>query len=225
MSVGKESPRVWRCVQRDPPAGACDGTRAGGYAAGVTGSTIHNFRSYLVHPLTRRVLQELGIDASGLRAKGIRLFLGKVPIRYAVVVCERANRSCPKVYPFAARTLYWPLEDPAEAEGSCEDRLAVFRRVRDENRRPGPSLRPGGRVEATGLKPPVTEDRAMARIGRVSYRSGFVERLEEAERLPAITIEAADLPEDVLATNSKAVRRIHQVCCRLDDIATGRRQS
>ena len=165
MSVGKESPRVWRCVQRDPPAGACDGTRAGGYAAGVTGSTIHNFRSYLVHPLTRRVLQELGIDASGLRAKGIRLFLGKVPIRYAVVVCERANRSCPKVYPFAARTLYWPLEDPAEAEGSREDRLAVFRRVRDEI------------------------------AGRV------------------------------LATNSKAVRRIHQVCCRLDDIATGRRQS
>ena len=43
--------------------------------------------------------------------------------------------------------------------------------------------------------------------------------------LPAITIEAADLPEDVLATNTKAVRRIHQVCCRLDDIATGRRQS
>ena len=36
-------------------------------------------------------------------------------------------------------------------------------------------------------------------IERVSYRSGFVERLEEPRRLPAITIEAADLPEDVLA--------------------------
>ncbi len=39
----------------------------------------------------------------------------------------------------------------------------------------------------------------MARIGRVSYRTGFVERLREASRLPAITIEAADLPEDVFA--------------------------
>ena len=85
-----------------------------------------------IHPLTCRVLEEIGIDASGLRAKGISLFLGKVPIRYAVVVCERADRSCPKVYPFAAHTLYWPFEDPAEAEGSPEDRLAVFRRVRDE---------------------------------------------------------------------------------------------
>ena len=39
----------------------------------------------------------------------------------------------------------------------------------------------------------------MARIEQVSYRTGFVERLEEAARQPAITIEAADLPQDVLA--------------------------
>ena len=39
----------------------------------------------------------------------------------------------------------------------------------------------------------------MARIERVSYRTGFVEWLGEAPRLPAITMEAADLSEDVLA--------------------------
>ena len=39
----------------------------------------------------------------------------------------------------------------------------------------------------------------MTRIEQVSYRPGFVERLGEAARLPAITIEAADLPQDVLA--------------------------
>ena len=85
-----------------------------------------------VHPLTRRVLQEIDIDVSGLRAKGINESLGKVPVRYAIIVCERANRSCPNVYPFATHGLYWPFEDPAEAEGSPEERLAVFRRVRDE---------------------------------------------------------------------------------------------
>ena len=37
------------------------------------------------------------------------------------------------------------------------------------------------------------------RIERVSYRSGFVEQLREAARLPALSIEAADLPDDVLA--------------------------
>jgi arsenate reductase len=85
-----------------------------------------------VHPLTRRVLEEIGIDTSDLRAKGINEFLGKVPIRYAVIVCERASRSCPNVYPFATHVLHCPFEDPAEAEGSLEERLAVFRRVRDE---------------------------------------------------------------------------------------------
>ena len=39
----------------------------------------------------------------------------------------------------------------------------------------------------------------MSRIERVSYRSGFVKRLRESRRLPAITFEAADLPEDVVA--------------------------
>ena len=39
----------------------------------------------------------------------------------------------------------------------------------------------------------------MSRIERVSYRSGFVKRLRESRHLPAITFEAADLPEDVLA--------------------------
>jgi hypothetical protein len=44
-----------------------------------------------------------------------------------------------------------------------------------------------------------TEDRSMAQIERVTHRTGFVERLGEAADLPAITIEAADLPEDVFA--------------------------
>ncbi len=39
----------------------------------------------------------------------------------------------------------------------------------------------------------------MSRIERVSYRTGFVKRLREAAHLPAITFEAADLPEDVVA--------------------------
>ena len=39
----------------------------------------------------------------------------------------------------------------------------------------------------------------MAQIERMSYRTGFVVRLEEAAHLPAITIEAADLLEDVVA--------------------------
>ena len=85
-----------------------------------------------VHPLTRQVLAEGGVDASGLHAKGINEFLGKVSVRHAIVVCERAHARCPRLYPFASPVLFWPFEDPAEVAGSADNRLAAFRRVRDQ---------------------------------------------------------------------------------------------
>ena len=85
-----------------------------------------------VHPFTRRVLEEVGIDTGDLRAKGVNAFLGKTSITVAIVVCEPEDEGCPRVYPFAARTLYWPFKDPVDAAGSPEEQLAVFRRVRDE---------------------------------------------------------------------------------------------
>lgn len=84
-----------------------------------------------VNPLTLRVLSEAGIDASGLYSKSSGDFLGKVAVRYAVIVCEKANQHCPRIYPFAAQTLYWPFEDPAAAEGTEDERLEKFREVRD----------------------------------------------------------------------------------------------
>ncbi len=85
-----------------------------------------------VNPLTLRVLDEAGIDTTGLRSKSSAEFLGKVAVRFAVIVCDKAARHCPSIYPFAARTLYWPFEDPAAAEGSDDQRLQKFREVRDQ---------------------------------------------------------------------------------------------
>lgn len=85
-----------------------------------------------VHPLTRAVLAEVGIDASALRTKGVNDFLAKVAIRHAIIVCAQAEAECPKIYPFASETLYWAFDDPAAFEGSPELQLAKFRRVRDE---------------------------------------------------------------------------------------------
>lgn len=85
-----------------------------------------------IHPLTIRVLEEIGLDTGALRAKGIDEFLGKVAINHAVVVCEKAQASCPRLYPFAMQTLYWPFEDPAAFEGSEDARLRKFREVRDQ---------------------------------------------------------------------------------------------
>ncbi len=81
-----------------------------------------------VNPLTVRVLAELGIDASGQRAKG----LGAIPVGDVdTVVTLCAEEVCP-VFPGAVRRLHWPLPDPAAAAGDEAARLAAFRAVRDE---------------------------------------------------------------------------------------------
>jgi arsenate reductase len=84
-----------------------------------------------VHPLVREVLAERAIDTRGLRAKSVREFLGGPSVRYAIVLCQERSASCPRIYPFATRTLYWPVADPVEGadeQGAVRER---FRRVRD----------------------------------------------------------------------------------------------
>ena len=85
-----------------------------------------------VHPLTRQVLADIGLDSSGLHAKSLDLFFAKVSIAYAIIVCEQAEDDCPRLYPFALHTLYWPFEDPTQAEGSTAERIHAFRTVRDQ---------------------------------------------------------------------------------------------
>lgn len=85
-----------------------------------------------VNPFTIRVLEEISLPTRGLRSKSTSEFLGKSKVRYAVVVCERANQSCPRIHPFAVQTPYWPFEDPAEFEGTETKRLDKFREVRDQ---------------------------------------------------------------------------------------------
>jgi arsenate reductase (thioredoxin) len=84
-----------------------------------------------VHPLTRRVLEERGIDTSTLRSKGLETIMGRIGIKYAIMVCEEAEMACPRIYPFAVQTLRWPFEDPAAATGNEATQLAKFREVRD----------------------------------------------------------------------------------------------
>ena len=80
-----------------------------------------------VNPLTLRVLAEAGIDASWARSKSVTEFLGQ-QFDYVVTVCDEARQVCP-VFPGVHDTLHWGYEDPAEATGTEEERLVVFRRV------------------------------------------------------------------------------------------------
>jgi arsenate reductase len=88
-----------------------------------------------VHPLTRQVLADIGLDSSGLQAKSLDLFFAKVSIAYAIIVCDQVEDDCPRLYPFALQTLYWPFDDPTQAQGSMAERLYAFRTVRDQIQR------------------------------------------------------------------------------------------
>jgi arsenate reductase (thioredoxin) len=83
-----------------------------------------------VNPLAVRAMDELGIDIGGHESKTVDRFLGE-PWDFVVTVCDSANEACP-VFPGATRRVHWSLDDPSRATGSDEERLATFRRVRDE---------------------------------------------------------------------------------------------
>ena len=83
-----------------------------------------------VNPLAIEVMPEAGIDISGHRSKNVTEYLGQ-HFSTIVTVCDRAREHCP-IFPGPALREHWPFDDPAEATGSHEQRLAVFRRVRDE---------------------------------------------------------------------------------------------
>jgi arsenate reductase len=82
-----------------------------------------------IHPLTVRVLAEVGIDWSGARSKPISEMLGR-EWDLVLTVCDSAREACP-VVPGARRTVHEAFPDPAAVDGSEEDRLAAFRAVRD----------------------------------------------------------------------------------------------
>jgi arsenate reductase len=86
-----------------------------------------------VHPLAVQALRELGLDISANDSKSVLEFSGQ-SFDLVVTVCDHAKDSCP-AFPGARDVLHWPFDDPAEAHGSDEAKMLVFRRVRDEIRR------------------------------------------------------------------------------------------
>lgn len=76
------------------------------------------------------VMKELGIDISSHRSKHLDEFKGQA-FDYVLTVCNNANESCP-VFPGQTKRIHKAFEDPAAFQGTETERLALFRRVRDE---------------------------------------------------------------------------------------------
>lgn len=83
-----------------------------------------------VRPEAIAAMDELGIDIHGHRSKSVDEFAGQ-NFAYIMTVCDNAKENCP-VFPGAARRVHWSFDDPAAAPGDFAQRVAEFRRVRDE---------------------------------------------------------------------------------------------
>ena len=89
-------------------------------------------RATQVRPEAIQAMKEIGIDISGHRSKAVDEFAGE-SFDYVITVCDSASETCP-VYSGHTNRIHHNFEDPAATLGPEEERLASFRRVRDQLR-------------------------------------------------------------------------------------------
>jgi arsenate reductase len=83
-----------------------------------------------VSPLAIEVLSEIGLDISAHRSKSVSEFEGQ-HFDTVITVCDSAAEHCP-VFPGTPQRIHWSIWDPGSATGSHQEKLAAFRRVRDD---------------------------------------------------------------------------------------------
>ena len=94
------------------------------YSAGTKPST-------QVHPKAIQVMKEEGIDISKNYPKSVDQFLNQ-SFDFVITVCDNAKETCPVFIGKVGKQLHIGFEDPADATGTEEEILSVFRKVRDE---------------------------------------------------------------------------------------------
>ena len=103
-----------------------------------------------VHPLAIKVMSEVGIDISAHRSKHLDEFLTQ-KIETVITVCGNADQACP-IFPGQVNRHHWPFYDPAKAQGTEDQILAVFRQVRDEMRNVFEAYAAGRKDSAENLR-------------------------------------------------------------------------
>jgi arsenate reductase (thioredoxin) len=86
----------------------------------------------IVRPEAIEVMREVGIDITAHRSKHVDELRNR-HFDFVITVCDNAKESCP-VFLNGAQRLHHSFDDPAALQGSEDERLALFRRVRDELR-------------------------------------------------------------------------------------------
>jgi arsenate reductase len=84
----------------------------------------------VVNPHAIAAMREIGIDITQHRSKHVNECFGK-PMDTVITVCDNAKETCP-IFPAVKQQMHWSFEDPAAAEGTAEEKLRVFRKIRDQ---------------------------------------------------------------------------------------------
>jgi arsenate reductase (thioredoxin) len=118
---------------------SCRSQMAEGWARYLKGEQIEAYSAGIethgLNPDAVRVMAEAGVDISGHRSKHVSE-LRNIELDYVVTVCDHAHESCP-VFPGKAQVIHAGFDDPprlAAGAATEEERLAPYRRVRDEIR-------------------------------------------------------------------------------------------
>jgi arsenate reductase len=118
---------------------SCRSQMAEGWARHLKADSIEPYSAGIethgLNPTAVQVMAEVGVDISGQRSKHVRELRG-VPFDYVVTVCDNAHESCP-LFPGKTRVVHVGFDDPprlAAGAKTDEERLAPYRRVRDEIR-------------------------------------------------------------------------------------------
>src|SRR6185369_12798756 len=69
----------------------------------------------VLNPLAVEAMEEVGIDISHHKARGVLEFLGKWPVYYLIIVCDKAAQTCPRIWPGSRERITWYFDDPSAA--------------------------------------------------------------------------------------------------------------
>jgi len=118
---------------------SCRSQMAEGWARRLKGDRIEAYSAGIethgLNPDAVRVMAEAGVDISGQRSKHVGELRG-IEFDHVVTVCDHAHESCP-VFPGKAKVIHVGFDDPPRLAANAkteEERLAPYRRVRDEIR-------------------------------------------------------------------------------------------
>lgn len=87
-----------------------------------------------VNPFAIQAMKEVGIDISGGTPKKVDQFISQ-SFDYVITVCDDADKSCPNFRGKVGKRAHIGFPDPAKAAGTDEEKMAVFRKVRDDIRK------------------------------------------------------------------------------------------